>query len=90
MGIMGISGISEIFSNLVERLKGLFSGNSKKIKFFALMFVIIVLLYLAVSPLPAHTIETIEEVGSLGSFSLKGLGKKVRFADNLVTHVWYK
>lgn len=76
-------------SGVIEKIKSFFGGigsNSKKIKFFALVFVVMVLLYLAISPIPTSH-ETIEEVGK---FSLQSLGKKVRFADNLVTHIWTK
>lgn len=76
---------------IISKIKEFFNGDSsaatnKKIKFCALIFVIIVLLYLAISPLPQTTIDVLEEVGSFGG----SLGKKVRFADNLVTHVWHK
>lgn len=78
-----------LFSDLSEKIKRFFDFKTigtKKVKFFALIFVIIVLLYLAVSPLPSGAIETVEEVGN---FSFKSLGKRVRFAENLVTDVWH-
>ena len=77
------------FTGFFDKIKSIFQGKSKKIKFFALMFVIVVLLYLAVSPLPANDV-TVSEVGVFNTFSssLKGAAKRVRFAQNPVTQVW--
>jgi len=73
------------FTGFFDKVKSLFQGRSKKIKFFALIFVIIVLLYLAVSPLPSAD-TTVSDVGKWGTF--KGAGKSVSFPKNPVTEVW--
>lgn len=77
-----------------DKVKGLFQGNSKKIKFFALLFVIVVLLYLAVSPSPTTNTSQILLDGGGNSMSLayepiSSFGRKaVNFPVNPVTAIW--
>lgn len=80
---------------MFDRIKKLFTDYRKHIKFYAILFLIIVIIYIAVSP----NSSTVSQAGTLsgggGSKMVKHLVKSaakkcVCFPLNPVTHVWTK
>ena len=59
-----------------DKMKNLFKENGKNVKFYALIFLVIVLLYFAVSPFPSF--QVVKNVST----------KCVSFPNNPVTAVW--
>jgi hypothetical protein len=80
---------------MFDRIKKLFTDYRKHIKFYAILFLIIVIIYIAVSPNSPNSAVTQAGTLSGGSKMVKHLVKSaakkcVCFPLNPVTHVWTK
>jgi hypothetical protein len=71
---------------MFQKLKDIFNNNHKNIKFYALIFVIIVLLTIAISPGITNSNSIVESSDILTTVG-KNMMTRVRFAIDPVTNI---
>jgi len=73
---------------MFESIKKLFTDYRKHIKFYAILFLVVVIVYIAVSP---STTAASSECSSTFKEAVRSVAKKcVCFPKNPVTHIWTK